>query len=243
MKKNIFWGLLFIAVAVILILNALNVNLGIPEDIPVWKIIVSAVLLIAGIKEVTKRNVEAIFVPLTVIVILFEKEIATLLKIESGDIASTGMLILIGLLLMIGTSLLLKRPFFTFTVKNNNGEEIVYKGEEAKKKFREMKSSISTIYIDCAEPINKELEFNMGHVEIFFTNAELYDGNGAIDLNCNMTKTIIHVPSNWIVDCNIDNNLGSIKMSSQPNASEKTKPIRFTGENNLGKIEFIANIQ
>ena len=60
MKKNIFWGLLFIAVAVILILNALNVNLGIPEDIPVWKIIVSAVLLIAGIKEVTKRNIEAI---------------------------------------------------------------------------------------------------------------------------------------------------------------------------------------
>ena len=65
MKKNIFWGLLFILIAVALILNALNVNLGIPDNIPAWKIILSAVFLMGGIQEMIKKHYEAIFIPLT----------------------------------------------------------------------------------------------------------------------------------------------------------------------------------
>jgi predicted membrane protein len=239
MKKNIFWGILFILIAVALILNALNVNFGIPDNIPTWKIILSAAFLMGGISEMSKKHYEAIFIPLTVIVMLFEKEIATLLNIEGGDIASTGVFILIAILLTVGTSLIFKHAGFTFTVKSKDGEEIVYTGEEAKQKFREIKNSVSTIYIDCAEPIDKELEFNMGRVEIFFTNTELYDGNGKINIDCNMTKTTVHVPADWVVDCNMENNLGSIKMSANSSASEQRKTIKFTGENNLGKIEFI----
>ena len=238
-RKNILWGLFLILAAILLILNTFNVNLGIPDNLPVWKILLAVALLFVVISEAIKKNFEAVFFPIVFIIMLFEGEIATLLNVEGGDLTSAWTFLLIAFLLTVGTSLLLKHGKFTFTVKNNDGEEVVFTGEEAKEKFREMKNSTSVYYVDCSEPINKDIEINMGSAEVFFTNAELYDGNGEISVDCNMAKVVFHIPADWIVDCDIDNNLGSLKMNKPSAFAEISKRIKITGENNLGKIEFI----
>ena len=53
------------------------------------------------------------------------------------------------------------------------------------------------------------------------------DGNGKINIECDMTKTTIHVPAGWVVDCNIENNLGSIKMFVNSSDSEQRKTIKL----------------
>ena len=127
---------------------------------------------------------------------------------------------------------------FTFTFKNNHGE-YVYTDEEGRKKFKEVLNQESILYIDCSTPINKKIEVNMGKTEIFFTDAHLYDGNGVIDVDNNLGKIIFHVPLGWIVECDVENSLGSVKMAKSDHGEEDIKYIKVKGNNSLGKIEFI----
>ena len=104
-KTRIFWGISLLLVAALLILDVLGVSLGLPENLPVWRIILAAIFFCAAIDEVIKGRIHGIFFPLTFIVILFEKELAALMGIESSDIASFWVFMLIALLLTIGFSL------------------------------------------------------------------------------------------------------------------------------------------
>ena len=240
-KKNLLWGIFFIATAILLILNTLNINLGLPKDLPAWKIIISLALVLIMIDQISKKKFHLIFFPLIFIVMLFEGEFASLLKIESGDIAPWWVFILIAMLLSAGTGLLLKGAIFTFTVKINDGEARVYTGKEAKEKYQELKNSKSTLYIDCLEPINKNIDIDIGGADVFFTNVDSYDGNGVINVECNLATVVFHIPENWIVDCDIENNLANVSMSAPTTTAENAKRIKITGENNLGKIRFVRD--
>jgi len=240
-KKNLLWGIFFIAMAILLILNALGFTLGLPKDLPAWKIIISVALILVAIDQLSKKKFHLIYFPLIFIVMIFEGEFANLLKIEGGDIASWWVFILIAMLLSIGTGLLTKSAVFTFTVKIKDGEEQVYTGREAREKYREIKNSTSTLYLDCGEPINKKIDIDIGKADVFFTNSDLYDGNGVIDVECNLATVVFHIPDSWIIDCEIENSLASVAMTAPITAVENAKHIKITGENNLGKIRFIRD--
>ncbi len=60
-RKNILWGLFLILAAILLILNTFNVNLGIPDNLPIWKILLAVALLFVVINEAIKKNFEAVF--------------------------------------------------------------------------------------------------------------------------------------------------------------------------------------
>lgn len=237
MKKNILWGILFILVALTLILHSLGIDFGIFNAIPLWKIILSLTLTIFIIQQLIKKKFANVFFPLIFIVMIFEKEIALALGLATGNITSVWVFLLIALLLTIGTALITK-DCFTFTIKFANDER-VYTGKEAKKMYKEMRNATSVYYVDCSEKIDQEFEVNLGKADIFFSNTELYEGNGKIKVENNLGKITIHVPSDWTVICEIENSLGIVHtLKPAPNQSENKK-ITVTGENNLGKIEFI----
>ena len=241
MKKNIFWGILFILIAVALILKALNVDFGIAFTVPIWKIILGLALLFFIIEQIAKKHFTNAIFPLVFIAMVFENELAFLMGIESGDIASTWVFLLIGLCLTIGVGLITENGAnFTFTVKNKNGEK-VYSGAEGRKKYKEMRESNSVYYLDCSAEINQEFEINLGKAEIFFSNVEFYDNGGVININNNLGKVVFHIPQNWIIVCNISNSLGVIKTPPTPPTTENVKKITVNGENNLGTIEFLYN--
>ena len=222
--------------AVLLILYALGVNLNFPENLPVWKIVVSLVLIYFIVDQLLQKDIPGIFFPLIFIVMIFEKELALLMGIESGDITSTWIFLLIGLLLTIGTAFIFKP--FTFTIEDKDGTR-VYTGKEGRQVYKEYVSNKSTYYVDCSEPVNRKFELNLGSAEIFFSNADLYEGDGVIEINNNLGKVIFYIPSDWIIDCQVTNSLGSIKMPKRENLNENAKKIKITGENNLGKIVFV----
>ena len=236
-RKNVLWGIGFILVAILLILHTFGVDFGLPINLPLWKIILSVVLIIFIIEQAIKLRFVNVFFPLIFIVMIFESEIALSLGIENGDLAPTWTFLLIALLLSIGFALLNKKTF-TFTYNKDN-EKHVYTGEEAKEKFKEVLNNSSVYYIDCSEKFYKEIDTDLCKTEVFFTNAELYNGDGVIKVDNNLGKIIFHVPSNWIVDCSIDNSLGSVQSFKQNDTGEPVKKLKVTGSNNLGKIEFV----
>ena len=72
MKKNLLWGLAFIAAAILLILNIAGINFGLPENLPIWKIIISVVFLTWIIEQLAKKNFALVFFPLAFIVMIYE---------------------------------------------------------------------------------------------------------------------------------------------------------------------------
>ena len=63
MKKNIFWGIIFILSAILLILNALGIRFGLPENISVWKIVLCIGLVMWIIDQCVKKHFANIFFP------------------------------------------------------------------------------------------------------------------------------------------------------------------------------------
>ena len=236
--KNVTWGILFILSAIILALNALGVNFGLPESISVWKIILAIALIIFIIDQIVRKNFTVLFFPLIFIIMIFEKEIAIyLLNKPNGEIASTWTFLLIAILLTAGFSLVFSK--FSFTYKKG-GKEYVFTGKEAKKKFKEVTQENSVYYIDCSTRVDKDIEVNMGKAEIYFTNTKLYDGQGVINLDNNLGKVIFYIPENWAVDCEIDNSLAHVKSFKPKEYVANQKHITIKGENNLGNVEFIS---
>ncbi len=237
MRKNILWGVLFILIALALTLNAFGINFGIPSAVPIWKIILSLALIVFIIDRLIAKKFSHSFFPLVFIVMIFEKEFAVALGKADGDIAPAWLFLVIALLLTVGTSLITKN--FTFTFKKGN-DTYVFSGDEGREKYKEVINQNSVYYFDCASPINKELEISLGSTEIFFTNVELYQGDGIIKIENSLGKVVFHIPENWTVDCQIENSLGSIQMAKPNPKGENSKTIKITGENSLGKIEFVS---
>ena len=216
-KKGIFWGVALIFAAILMIINSFGTELGFLDKIPVIKIILGVLFLCWVVNELYKKQLPHIFFPLAFLIMLFEREIADLCGIASGELISNWLLLLCALLFTIGTSMIFPKS---------------YEGNCGRKSHKIMVRS--TRYIDCSNFTCQEVENNMGSVEVFFENTEHYQGEGTLNLDNNMGSTVIHIPSGWRVVANIDNNMGSIKIAPSQNSSGKV--IHLTGDNNMGSV-------
>ena len=221
-KKSIFWGIALICAAILIIVDAVGTGVGFLDSIPVVKIILGVLCVCWIGNELYKRQLPHIFFPLAFIFMLFEKEIAGLFQIESGEIISNWLLLLCALLLTIGTSIICSQS--SRTGYGSKGHKIMGK---------------STQYIDCSDFTRQNVENNMGATDVYFENTDNYQGGGTLNLENNMGSVLIHIPSGWRVIASIENNMGSIKMPSTGNPAGKV--INLVGENNMGSItvEFV----
>ena len=228
MKTRIFWGILMIALAVALILSALGIGFGLPEDISIGEIILGLFCLSWAVSLCTRRRFTDLPIPLVCIVMIFESEIATTLGIESGDLAPWWLFVLVAILLTWGLRLLFsgrshRRCRFGVNVsENGNHKESSFSGS-------------AVHYFDCSEHFEGSVENNMGACSVYFTNQELYTGGSTLRVENNLGSLTVHVPGDWCVTTSIDNSLGSIKVDADLEGAG-SKVLTLVGENNLGSI-------
>ena len=225
-STNIFWGIIFIFSAILIILDALGTGLGFLDGIPVIKIIIGVLLFSWVITNLIKLKIADIFFPLAFIFMLFESNIAKYMQLENENIISNWLLLLSALLLTIGVSAIFpSRSGFRVTVNNS--------GVSSKKKVM----GSYTRYIDCTNFVRDEIEVNMSSCEVFFENTENYTDGGVIEVDNNMGSLVLHIPADWHIICDIDNHLGAVQMPSSGNTSGKKLYIR--GDNNMGRVRIV----
>jgi hypothetical protein len=92
---RVFWGILFVLVAVLLILDALGIitpYVSIFGEITFWQI-AGGLLLLSGVVSLIKSGqFWTAFVPLGFIFMIFERNIAFACGIENGDIINNWLL-------------------------------------------------------------------------------------------------------------------------------------------------------
>ena len=97
-KSNIVWAIALIVLAVAVILNTVGVDFGL-KNISAWKLV--------AIERCLEGEFSFLFIPLVIIFLILEKEIALACGIPSGDIGPNWLFILSAVLLTIGVSMLL----------------------------------------------------------------------------------------------------------------------------------------
>lgn len=119
-KSNIVWAIALIVLAVAVILNTVGVDFGL-KNISAWKLVASGLLLAFAIERCLEGEFSLLFIPLVIIFLILEKEIALACGIQSGDIGPNWLFILSAVLLTIGVSMLLPNKGIKIHI-NANGK-------------------------------------------------------------------------------------------------------------------------
>ena len=225
-KTRLFWGLGFLLSAVLIILDAIGIIptlRGAAGDVSVFSLIIGFLLLVYTFTLLCKGKISVIFLPLFVIFLLFEKNIAILCGLETESIINNWLALLIALLLHVGFALLL--PSRKLGVKRKHSHVSI---------GRENRLNTSTVYVDCEHFTPNTISNKLGECTIHFQNTDQYHGDQTLIVSNNLGVMTINVPSSWTLVEDIKNHLGSIET---PTYSATEGPVLYIkGTNHLGSI-------
>lgn len=246
-NSGVFWGIVLIFAAVLMILNSLNIGVNYLDGgrIPVIRIVLGVLCAAWLVTEIAALRFSRIFFPIAFILLLFENEIAVLVHAPDYDIYSAWTVLLCAALLTAGVSLIMNGRSRHFTIgksKSTDGEgttitlnaDFTDKSDAGNADIDCRLSSV-TKYIDCAAFTKKRINCEKGSLEIFFENTDSYGGDGELTVTNSLGSVAIHIPDDWYVEGQIDSRLGSVEFP--PKTEKSVKALRINGSNSLGSIE------
>ncbi len=226
-------GLLFVACAVLIMLDAVGISLGFLSGIPAWVMVLGALNLFWLLDVIIKLKISEIFLPLAFTFMLFEKYIARWAGLGTDNIINNWLLLLCALLLMAGVKLIKPKKCFKVPFIKSGNNRI---GAKTSKSNHSHSMGASTVYVDCESEEDTVYVINeLGYCEIYFSNVEKYTGEKTLAVTNKLGSMEIHVPSEWQIVCNIDNSLGSVEEPANKGSGDKT--LYISGTNELGSME------
>jgi predicted membrane protein len=239
---RLFWALLFIAAALLLLLDAAGVTKELlPENLSLREVLLGAVGLWVLLWGCVKAEPFAIFFALAAEIILFDEFFLPQMGIMKERLAPTGVLLLAAFLLSVGVKML-QHIFRQQRTERTHTERATFK-----KGWTGMSGKVSgsaTRYFDCSAPFEGYVENNLGSMQVYFSNTTLYCGGSTVRVENNLGAVVLHVPEDWLIIAEMENNLGSVKISPSAHA-DQNKKLYVRGENNLGsvQVEYVASEQ
>ena len=215
--NRIFWGIVLIGAAVLLILNGVGVDLG--YGVNVWRILGGVLCLACIVDRIVERRFTELVIPLAFLFLIFEPTIAHAMGRDDNNLTllPTWTVILAALLLTIGLKVIFR-----------GSSHVLSSG----------KIGTSSIYLDGADLENAEIKDNLGKVDAYITNKDAYDGNGKITIRDNLGSIKLHIPKDWNVVANCSDNLGRVSIPEQ-NDGVFDKTVTIEIRDNLGQTEVI----
>ena len=212
--KSIFWGLIFIAAALLIVLDATNIV----PDLPLVKIVLGTLIGAWLISEVIKLRVKGIFFPLAFLFIISEQELI------GYDFISNWIVLLAALLLTIGTHLIFG---------SGSGRQ-VFNGHSHVSCDKNFMSG-KTCYIDCDGFKYRVIENSFGAYEVYFQNTDAYEGGAVIEIDNNFGAIELYVPEEWNVVLDVKTVLGATEFNG--GANRDGKRLDIIGSTSFGVVE------
>ena len=226
-------GFVLIAVAVVLILEAVGVISPITSflgEINFWQALGGIALVGSIIMVLSWKQFWMIFVPLGFLFMIFERNIAHVCG-GGEDLINNW--------LVFGCSILLSLGFLFLIPKKRKIKHKFHGYSRGKSYVKGNRMGATSMYIDCDEfgrtEMEKYIENNLGAIEIHFENPENYAGGGILHLDNKLGAVEIHVPKNWEVRCeDVDLTLGVIDWNKN---NENGPLLIIEGKVELGAVD------
>lgn len=187
-KQNVFWGLMMILTAILIILYQFELFPG----IGVFDIVVTVIMIAVIIISARRINFWGIFFPLAVICIIFDNELNI-----TGFTPWT--ILLSAFFLSLGLSLIFKRDGHLFINIGSNGDfNSSYINEQDGNTV-----TCSTVFGDTIKYINTDdfqranIKTVFGDVKMYFDNAKIPSEKADIYLDVVFGDVDLYVPMTW----------------------------------------------
>ena len=228
--SKIFWGLGFVLMAAFLLLDAFGVItplLDVVGGITWFQIVAGLLLIFFIISRLIKLKISEIFIPFAFLFMFFEKNIAYVCGLENKNIINNWLLFLCALLITIGFSILFP---------NDGKFRFKFSGNKKIRKNKKGGSLGSTVvYIDCNDFVEENVVNRLGECIVHFENEDNFMSGAILNVDNELGRITIFVPSAWRITNRINNSLGSIK-TGDTFAGDGAPTLIIEGNNELGEI-------
>lgn len=229
-SERTFWGFIFIAGAVFLILSKLRLFQG----FTLFSLILSILLVAVMLKGIVRKRFPEIFFPAAFLCIIYS-DILGISRLTPWPILAAA------LLASIGCSLLFNKNNYcqeTDTSRHSNsfptdteqieGEHIMFRTSFG--------SSIKYINSDNFEYATIRCSF--GSMRVYFDNALIQKGNATINLDVSFGGVELFIPKTWTVINTADFTFGSMDEKNH-NQSSGVPTLTLTGDANFAGVTII----
>lgn len=232
-KKNIFWGVIFLLIAVCILIG----ELGYFPGVNVFKLLLAAVLVAIIIKSIPERSFAGILFPLAFLCILFDET----LHIES---LTPWPVLAVALFGSIGLSFLFPKKKGT---ENRNPYESADYGEYGESVTREDGNCVEAdvTFNAAIKYINSEhfergrFSVSFGSLKLYFDQAKPQNATAWIETDTSFGTTIFYFPRDWNVSVNVSTSFGHVEEKGpKPPAPNPAAPsVAIGGSVSFGNLE------
>lgn len=223
--KKILWGLFFLLIGTIIIVN----RLGYLEIGNLFSFVVAMLLVPVFVKGILSVNFPAILFPLAIVGILYSEELG-ITNITPWPILLTALFGSIGLSLIFG-----KHEHFGCFCNISKGQTYVNGDEDLDidVNFNEVIK-----YVDSSDFKKGKIDCSFGSAKVYFDKATLNKDGAIVDLDVSFGGVELFIPKEWKVVNNVKIFAGGVDEKNRPNENSDKK-ITLTGEINFSGVTII----
>lgn len=223
--KKIFWGLIFILVAVYLIVSRIY---ELPQ-IGIWSIILTIAFVALVIKGIGERNFYEILFGIAFLCCIYDKWLG-IEKLTPWPVLGAALFGSIGLSMIF-------RKKRTWNVEGSRGEFRSTSSNEndGEHIFCENNFGSSIKYINSDNFCSARLNNDFGTLTVYFDNAIIQSGTAYVEVSCDCGTTNLYIPKQWKVVNDLARSFGTISEHGRCEGSSNNT-LYLRGEVDFGSI-------
>ncbi|MDE7415935.1 MAG: hypothetical protein K2N44_06435 [Lachnospiraceae bacterium] len=231
-KRKIFWGIFFIAMAMIVVIS----KLGILPDVGAFSILATVFLLWMAADGVRHRNFYEMMCAVAFLCIIYDKPLG-IEALTPWTVLAAALLLSIGLSLLFGGKGKKKRNI-ELEWSSDGSREIGSSSEQCSGEQIRCENNFGSAirYINSDNFCKAYLENNFGSMTIYFDNAIIQGDTAFVKIDNNFGETILYIPKEWKVQNELEHCFGNINEHGKA-VGTSNAVLHLKGETNFGSIE------
>lgn len=234
MKKgnNIFWGIVLILGAVLILLNSFGVYLGF-GPLKLW---IGIILAAALVKSIISIQVEGICFSAAFLVIIFANELG-LGPVNWLQILLVAVLLSVGLNLLFGNKIKKMRREKHKNDAWAHGYEQVIDDKDYDHVEVGVRCGSVVKYVDCDNFVSGNLSVSFGELVVYFDNAVIQNASAVIQADVSFGAMKLYIPKEWKVENNITSSFAGVDERGKNQWTEGGKILYLKGNASFGAVE------
>ncbi len=238
-KPHIFWGLLFIAAAALILISQFA-----PENLEVitpMHFVLAVLMVVAIIKSIPNLFWPGIWFPLGGLYLIA----VPYSELLSRNRLSVWQVLVVALLASIGFSLLFKRKHKWKSVQGSyHGEQLGHTFSDSEQNlngqnvYMKTRFGEATRYVKSQDLVSAQIDNSFGESSVYFDEVRLGTGDVEIRLSNSFGELTIYLPKEWNIENDIRYTFASVREIGQRIGGPGPK-VRLTGSASFGEIRII----
>ena len=232
-KHNLLPGLTLILIAVVMMGSAM----GLLPEISWFKLLGGFIFVAGAAKSLYKLDFFGTLFCASIVAWIFEEE----LRIEH---LAPFPLVVAAILLGVGLNLIFGRKQKLITVEYTDKNGVTGSIDEMKKEEWQDGRTIvlenlfnsTSKYVNSASFSSANLENNFGSANVYFNNANVYNGEATIELENTFGEMNIYLPNTWRATIKQDCAFGNVCVYGEPNRDMDAPHVSIKAESYFGSL-------